>query len=113
MKRILSILAMAILVAAPPVTAGVINDGTITVTGTAQSISSVPNDCDGALITVSGDAVRIGFKTAPTATTGHRLAAGDSLIIDGCKDVHGLQVIHDSGASGAKLDYSIFGVGGD
>jgi hypothetical protein len=87
--------------------AGVISDGSITVSGTAQGISSVPDAADEMLITVETGAVRVSFETTPTDAIGHLLNPGDVMTVYGTHDITSFKVIFNSGVSTAKVWYSI------
>ena len=66
-------------------------------TGTAGGLT-VPTGCSGALIAVSGNAVRVRFDgTAPTASVGFPIAAGDTLQLSG--NVRTLQLISQTGTA--------------
>jgi hypothetical protein len=110
MKRVIAILfillfAVSIAYAGEPLTSG-----TITVTGTAQSVS-VTNypGVKSAIFTFEGDNVRVGFYSAPTDSTGHLFYPGDVLELNSAAEIAKFRVIHDSGASGATVEYTLFG----
>jgi hypothetical protein len=91
--------------------AGVIADGTITVTTSSQTLSdagvTVPSDAKTATIQAESGAVRVGFKTAVTSSTGLKLDAGDTLYLDNKRDIDAASFIQDSGASSATVNYVI------
>lgn len=102
-----------ILLFALTASAGVIQDGSITVSATAQGIAdglgvAISQEANGGLIRVETDDVRIGFKTAPTATTGIQLGDNDSVAIGNNKDLNSFRVILDSGATSATVHFIIW-----
>jgi hypothetical protein len=89
--------------------AGVIADGSITVSSTAQSILTVADDVERALITVEGGPVRVSMKTSPYIGTGHLLYNGDTMILTTRRDVVAFRVLLDGSASGGTVYYSLSG----
>lgn len=109
MKRLLTITILLLIAATA--SAGVIQDGAITVSATAQGfadVAAIPNDVNGALLMVEGDDVRIGFKTTPTAAIGAVMADGDALKIGNGHDVSAFRVILKTGSTTTKVWYMIF-----
>lgn len=109
MKR--ACLILTILLMAATSYAGVIQDGSITVSAAAQGfadVAAIPNNANGALLRVEGDDVRIGFKTTPTAAIGAVLSDGDSLSIGNGHDVNSFRVILKTGSTTTKVWYMIF-----
>ena len=105
MKRLITITLALALLFAPQVFAGTISDGSITVSGTAQGFSTVPDDTKSALICVETGAVRVGFKTALTSTTGILLNIDDCMNIQGFHDVNSFKVIFKTGITTATVKY--------
>jgi co-chaperonin GroES (HSP10) len=93
--------------------AGVIADGTATVTTTAQTLSdmgvTVGDDAKTATIQAETGAVRVGFETAVTSSTGLKLDAGDTIYLDNYRDITNVSFIQDDGASAATINYVISG----
>jgi hypothetical protein len=85
-----------------------VQDGSITVTTSAQSITITGAHPKSMLVSVETGAVRVGFKTAPTATTGVLLQPGDTMTVYGHHDIAAFSVIRNSGVSSATVRYVIF-----
>lgn len=101
------ILVLCVLLVAAAAGADVIADGSITVSGTAAGISTVPDDSAEMVVTVETGAVRVGMKTTPTGTAGHLLNPGDVMTVYGFHDIKAFKVIFNSGVSSATVRYSI------
>jgi len=102
---------IVILLIASFASAGVIQDGAITVSAAAQGfadVAAIPENANSALITVDGDPVRIRFKTTPTASLGDVLSDGDSVNIGNAHDVHSFRVILKTGSTTTTIWYTIF-----
>lgn len=90
---------------------GVIADGTVTITSSAQTLSdagvTVPDGAKTAMIQAETGAVRVGFKTAVTSSTGVKLDAGDALYLDNKRDIEAASFILDSEAGSGTINYTI------
>jgi hypothetical protein len=106
-KALFSVLS--ILLVSGVVYAGVIADGSITVSSTSQGILTVADDVERALITVESGPVRVSFKTSPKIGDGHVLYNGDTMILTTRRDIVAFRVLLDGSASGGTVYYSLSG----